>query len=838
MTKFILPLSILLILGVSCNTHKQTENNEYRIPGSYKALELFSHLRSYPYPDIPNDAYSRGFEFHEKYVEKTSVLKNVGEWEPAGPKNTAGRTLTIEVNPQNNNTIYAGSASGGLWRSYNLGMGESWEYVDTGFPVLGVSTIAFAPGDSTVMYIGTGEVYNYSDTGTDAAYRSTRGSYGVGILKSEDGGKSWTKSLNWSYNQQHGVWMVKVAPTDPNIVYAATTEGVFKSIDAGNSWIEVLDVIMCTDIEIYPDNPDVVVVSAGNFGTEGKGIYHTQDGGENWKEATGAIPDDFQGKILLARAPSNNHVMYASIGNGFWFNDGFTWLLKSIDGGKRWAEVNTVDYSRWQGWFSHDIAVDPRDENTIVCVGIDIFKSTDGGQTLLKKSTGGVAFGTPPVDGPDGPPNYSHSDHHFVGYHPGIPDLVLFGNDGGVFLSFDGAESFMSANGNMQTTQFYNGFSVSHLNPEFAMGGLQDNSTVLYRGDGAWQRAIGGDGSWTGINQQNDNIVYGSYQNLNINRSSNNGLGFFPVSIPYGNGENPLFISPYIVSESHPDIIYAAGIYMYKSLDKGQSWEIMNRNAPINTDPVFSLDVSSQNPDVIYAGTVGQNHDPSIYISLNGGDSFYDATNRLPDRIPNDIKIDPNDDGTAYVCFSGFGTNHLYKTTDFGFNWDPIDQDLPDVPGNAIAIDPADSNILYYGNDIGVYVSEDGGLSWTAWDSGVPMAMIAMDLTISPKDRKIWVATHGNGTYRADMIESSVSTDENIENNRRIRVYPNPVSHELTIESEKSSAHMNWILYDLAGKKVLSGSSNSMIVDGLESGIYLLEFLQEKERSVHRIIVK
>ncbi|NIW79968.1 MAG: hypothetical protein GWN16_11135, partial [Calditrichae bacterium] len=127
------------------------------------------------------------------------------------------RTLVVEFNPQNPNTIFAGSASGGLWRSYSAGRGaDAWEYVPTGFPVLGVSSIAFVPGDSNTFYIGTGEVYNYQNVGTDPAYRSTRGSYGIGILKTTDGGQTWSKSLDWSYNQQHGVWAVEVNPLNPN----------------------------------------------------------------------------------------------------------------------------------------------------------------------------------------------------------------------------------------------------------------------------------------------------------------------------------------------------------------------------------------------------------------------------------------------------------------------------------------------------------------------------------------------------------------------------------------------------------------------------------------------
>jgi len=181
-------LSAVLWL-LSCNY----ESTKIKIPGSYKALEFFNYQRAYPDAMIPDGAYSKAFEYHQKrFLTQTRNRSNISAM---GPLNTSGRTLTVAINPQADSTIYAGTASGGLWRSRSLGLGRSWEYVETGFPVLGVSTIEFAPQDSMVMYIGTGEVYNFFDTGTDGAYRSTRGSYGIGILKSEDGGLTWKKSL-------------------------------------------------------------------------------------------------------------------------------------------------------------------------------------------------------------------------------------------------------------------------------------------------------------------------------------------------------------------------------------------------------------------------------------------------------------------------------------------------------------------------------------------------------------------------------------------------------------------------------------------------------------------
>lgn len=818
---------------VNENNHKE----KGKIPGSFKSLDLLSRNRAYPNLDIPKSAYTQGYLEHVALKKQApDLLKSNNEWEAMGPLNTSGRTLTIAVNPEAPNTIYAGSASGGLWRSRDLGRGISWEYMPTGFPVLGVSTIAFPANDSTQMYIGTGEVYNYNSTGTDGAFRSTRGSYGIGILKSNDGGLTWEKSLDWSYNQQHGVWMIKVSPTDPNIVYAATTEGVYKSIDAGENWSQVLDVIMGTDIDIDPRDPNRVVASFGNFGTLDRGIYYTIDGGSNWNKILATNWQNFQGKILIDRSQSDPDVMYASVGNGFGFNDGATWLLKSQDGGRSWSTVNNQDYSRWQGWFSHDLAISPSDPNELITVGIDIFKSENGGFSLDQKSIGGVELGTPITGVPDGPPNYSHSDHHFVMYHPDIEDLVLIANDGGVFLSFDNGETFQSANGGYQTTQFYNGFSVSHRDPNFAMGGLQDNSTSIFRGNENWQRAIGGDGSWTAINQSNDRFVFGSYQNLNILKSSDRGQTFdFNSGIDFPDDENPLFIAPFIITDDNFPVMYAGGRYFYRSDNLANSWNVGNDGRQLNGDPIFCMDVAPSDKSVVYVGTVAISDEPRVFITQDGGQTFLQSDAGFPNRIPNDIVVYPFDPAIAYVCFSGFGTNHLYKTEDFGVSWTGIGDDLPDIPTNAIAIDPVDPSIMYIGNDFGAYVSTDFGNSWDVFDVGLPDAVIVMDLKISPNDRKIWMATHGNGVYRADLISSTVSTQE-ITVNTDINIYPNPTANFITIDNKGDTSFEQWVLKDINGRSIRKGKNTSFDISDLSNGPYLLQIYSNNKVSTHTVI--
>lgn len=833
---FLYSLLLIICLWAIKESNLLPSQSSGKIPGSYKALELFSYIRAYPNKDIPSDGFSKAFAYHSASVSKMSTFKSDAQWEAMGPRNTAGRTLTVAVNPEDPEVIYAGSASGGLWRSRTMGLGDSWEYINTGFPVLGVSSIEFAPGDSATIYIGTGEVYNYSNTGTDGAFRSTRGSYGVGILKSTDGGQTWQKSLDWAYNQKHGVWMVKAAPSNHRTVYAATTDGIYKTVNGGGKWTQVSGLIMGTDIDVDPRDENFVVAAFGNFGTPGKGIYYTEDGGESWIPSSGITAGNFQGKILIARAPSNPDIMYASIGNGFGFNDGATWLYRSSDGGRSWTEKNTTDYSRWQGWFSHDVAVDPFNPDKIVCVGIDIWSSEDGGETLNRKSQGGVAFGTPSVTEPDGPPVYSHSDHHYVGFHPTIQNLVIMGNDGGVFLSYDGGESFRSANGGYQSTQFYNGFNVSPMDSSLALGGLQDNSTVIFRGTDAWQRDIGGDGSWTGINSNNDSIVYGSAQNLYLARSRDRGRSFNVINFPFAPGEAPLFISPYIVAPSNPDVLYAGGIYIYKSVDQGDNWEPANLGAPLNGDPVFAMDVFDSDHNIIYAATVGLNNSSAVFVSTDGGQSWTSGNTGLPNLVPNDVEIDPMDPSIAYVTFSGFGHDHLFRTDNYGQSWTSIGGDLPDAPGNAVAVDPENTAIIYYGNDIGVYYSKDSGETWTAMDNGLPPAVIAMDLKVSPTDRKLWVATHGNGAYRIDMVEGSVSTDNVSSFQAFAKIYPNPATDRITIETDGYSPDLAWELVGVGGQIVNRGSSRNVDISSLTNGLYYLRLMEGEKVFTHRIV--
>jgi len=725
------------------------QEKEEKTSGALKALDFWTRSRAYPNQDIPPAAYYKAFTNSKaKLLKKDNSLTY--SFEQIGPHNIGGRTLDVQFNPQNTNTIFAGAASGGLWRSYTGGVGVSvWQQVPTGYPVLGVSSIAIVPNDSNTIYIGTGEVYNYQNEHGGLTIRETRGSYGMGILKTTDYGVTWTKSLDWSYNTERGIEKVRIDPNNYNIIWAATTEGTYKSTDAGQTWNQVHDILMATDIAIRPDNSNIVFEACGNLNSTGNGIYRTTDGGSSWTKLTSGLPANYGGKTLLAIYQSNPQIIYASIGNGSSSGAG-TWLCKSTNGGDNWSIINTTDYSTYQGWYSHWVGVNPTNQNQVLVGGIDIFKSTNGGTTLNQKSYWYLwYFGVTPPGGPEGPPDYVHADQHSITYNPDNPNIIYFGTDGGVFRTTDGGENFAGCNGGYQSTQFYSQFSSSYTSSNIAIGGLQDNATAVYLGTDAWKRVIGGDGCATGINPNNENNMFGTYTNLTLYRSNNLFDDYTDItpSNSYGAG----FYAPFVVCPSNPNVLFAGSNYVHKSTNQGSSWTITNGGQPLDGNPLLAMTVSNYSTDTIYATTTPVSSRGNVFVTFNGGTAWNSITGNLPDRYLTDIAIAPDNASTVYVTVAGFGSSHIFKSINAGQTWIDIGSSLPDAPGFCVAVDPTNDNNVFYGNDITVYASTDAGNSWFEYSNGLPEAAFIYDINIIKSTHRLRIATHGNGVYEADI---------------------------------------------------------------------------------------
>ncbi len=366
--------------------HTQEQQKE---PGeAFDSFEWWYSQRAGTNGLIPTQALTKAFHSASLSMKREQNKKSVNDassqWQSIGPNNVAGRILSLAIDPSNTNILWAGSASGGLWKSTTKGAGiNAWSYVNTGYPTISISSIAINQSNPNTMYIGTGEIsyYHYPLVGTPGA----RASYGMGILKSTDAGVTWTQTtLTYTFSEITAIQRIVINPLNTNTVYAATSEGIYKSTDAGSTWNQSLFVVMAMDIVMNPADTSTLISAHGSLNSSpNAGIYKTTDAGASWAQLTSGLPSMFFGRTALCYAPSNPQVVYAGISNGVSYS--IIGLYKSTNNGATWTQVSTSNYVGTQGWYNNVVAVHPLDENIVFCSGIDMYKTTNGGTNLTYK---------------------------------------------------------------------------------------------------------------------------------------------------------------------------------------------------------------------------------------------------------------------------------------------------------------------------------------------------------------------------------------------------------------------------------------------------------------------
>jgi photosystem II stability/assembly factor-like uncharacterized protein len=827
-------LSLLVIFALTLFTCQQPLPPKQS--GAAESLEWWALARAWPEGKIRSDIWAA--EFMRLRDDKNLRSGGAGaEWQSLGPKNFGGRMLCLAFHPDNPDIIYAGAASGGLWKTETAGEGaQAWTYVPTGFPLLGVAAIAIDPNDPDVIYLGTGEVYNYTAAQPGIVNRFTRGTYGIGILKSVDGGASWFSSLDWTTQEMTGVQDLLINPLNTQTIYAATTEGLLRSYNGGLSWENIHPKSMAVDIEMHLNDTATLWVSHGNYLSPDKGVYRTQNAGQSFQLLSNGIPTNYTGKTMLARCPSVPDKLYASVAN----SNASIGLFTTDNKGDTWVQLNTTDVAKFQGWYSHDLAVKPNNANQVVYCGVDAFLTTDGGSNVFQTAYWyNWYLGLTQPGEPEGPPNYVHADIHAVYFHPLKPNTVFLATDGGVFVSQNGGYSWEARNGGLQTQQFYANFSNSTTDTLFAMGGMQDNASAIYIGLDGWWRVLGGDGMCTAIHPQNDSIIFGSYQNLNIRRSLDRGNTFLPTLPQEIYLETRAFNAPFEMAPSNPSILYAGAQRLFRTNNLGNTWAPTSSGAVDGSNVILTIAVGPEDPDLVYVSTASPTGTapPSVKKSVNGGQTWQTLSG-LPDRLAMDIAIHPDDPMIAYIVFSGFGTAHLYRTTNGGATWAPIGFDLPDAPANSLVIDPKYPAHLYLGNDLGVFASTDGGNTWAYLWEGLPDAVLAMHLSISPLNRKLRLATHGNGVYETDLLEPAPSGSSGGASLQALRLYPNPARERIYFQGLPAKAELN--IFTIDGKWVMraSASEAGLDISALPPGMYVCQVQTGAERSSIQFVIQ
>lgn len=839
---FLASLMLLMLNLKNERNNIRNEEEENGPSGAMQSLQFMSEIRAFPDKDIPADKFYKAFEYSKQNLSAVFDSPDAQQWTSIGPNNIGGRSISLAVHPVDTSIVFIGSASGGLWKSTTGGIGaNAWTMVNTGFPSLAVSSIAIDSLNHNVMYIGTGENYGYQysiNNGVNA--RLTRGMYGIGILKSTNGGTSWTKSLDWSYNNQRGVWNVSINPKNSNIVYAATSEGVYKSYNAGANWVNVLNYQMAMDLLINPVDTNILYASIGNLSNNipnaNVGLYKTTNGGVNWTKINAQLPSFWSGKATLQMYRGNPNYIYANIANDI---TNYVGYFRSTDAGVTWTVGSTSVPSSNQGWYNQAHLVKSNDPNTILVGCLDVHKSTNGGTSFtIKSSWSAWNTGATPPGQPEGPSNFVHADVHYYAVNPKDPNKVYIAADGGLYRSDNFGETFYSCNGGYVTSQFYATLGNSFTDSIYCIGGLQDNRAAFYQGTTAWYKTFGGDGFCSQVSSQSSSTCYTEYTYGDVAKSVNGGVSFTYIDPPNAGSETYYcFNTPFIVCPSNPNTLYIAGTDFYKSVNAGTSFSTSMYN--FGGGKALSMATSWISVDTIYVGTTPTSTVAAgVFRSVNGGTSWTNITSSLPNRYPTRLVTNPYKASEVYITFGGFGTGHVYKSSDAGNTWVNITNNLPDVPTQSVFSDPVYPNNIYVGNDLGVYASTNGGTTWGEYRNGMPYAIV-FDLSYVPVSRKMRALTHGAGIWEiklAAVPTSVLNEGSGIPKEFALKQnFPNPFNPVTRIDfsvSKQSNITIN--VYDVSGKllKTLVNekhSAGNYFVNfdayGLSSGVYFYSMI-------------
>ena len=702
-------------------------------------------------------------------------------WRNIGPFR-GGRSVAAVGLPSQPLTYFAGYTGGGLWRTDDAG--NSWRNISDGYFKTGsVGAIAVAPNDENVIYVGMGE----------HAIRGQSSTYGDGMYKSTDQGRTWTH-IGLATSRQ--ISAVRVHPSNPDVVYVAvqgdrwkgtSDRGIYRSTDGGRTWTQLLKgenaFSGASDLSMDATNPRILYAAMWDHqrtpwkvrsGGAGSGIWKSVDGGDTWKRAQEGLPA-LVGKIGVAVSPANPDRVYAIVEAE---NGG---LFRSDDAGKTWRQMSGDRLIQTRSWYYMNITADPKNADVVWVMNAPAMKSIDGGRT----------FASVPA---------THGDNHQLWINPTNPNYLINANDGGASISLDGGKSW-STQDNQPTSQFYH-VAVDDGFPYKLYGGQQDNSSVIIqsRGDGGsigmreWTEGPGCESANMGVSAKNPRYVYGGcYQGLIDERDATNGLSRTIMPWPEMNLTEPTdktkyrfnWTAPIEVSMHDDKVVYHGGNVLFKTTTRGQSWTPVSgdltRNdktrqgwggGPITNEgaggevyaTIVVIEESPHDVNTMYVGT----DDGLIQRTRDGGKTWTNVTPAAwGDGLVNEIAISPHDAGTIYVSFRkdrlGDPTPHIFVSKDYGASFSRIVSGLRDgEPVRVVREDPERKGLLYAGTETGVYVSYDAGAQWLPFRGNFPVVPVTDlqvkhgDLIAATEGRAFWILDDLSVLrQRADAIEKA-----------------------------------------------------------------------------------
>ena len=645
----------------------------------------------------------------------------------SSPNADGGRIRAIAIHPTNPSIVYAGSASGGVWRTNNGG--ATWTPLTDNQCSLNTGSIAIDPVNPNIVYVGTGEPTQ---------------SNGCGLLRSFDGGTSWTEINGAGVlapvngTQTTRAYRIRVAPStagtqNTSVVLYAANNGLHRSTNSGAAWTTVLSGFI-TDVEFDPANDNIVWAARATAGSTTNGVYRSTDRGATWSQVyvTGSTVQ----RISLAVSPSAPNAVWAveivaTRMDKLVRFDGASATPTVLTAQGVYGGQSRLDFGT-QSTYNLVLEVDPQDANTVILGGSRMYRSRDGGQSFSV-----VAYDL-------------HVDWHAFEYAPSDPNVIVGGNDGGVHASYDRGNSWVSRNTNIAVTQFYPGIAVHPTIPDFIAGGLQDNSSLWGFGSGFWtMSAPSGDGGWNAFSPANSNVFWTtSYGTGFIVRVTRNplGTGISQTQRGFTSSDRKQFLSPMVIDPTNSATLYYATYRLWRTLNEGSAWAVLTPDLSKGSGTITSVAISPVDARVIWVGT----SDGNVQLSQDAGATFAIVSSALPNRSVTDIAPDVTLAGRAVITHSGTGTGHVYSTDDFGVNWVNLSGALPDIPFNAVVAVPGTPR-LFVAGDVGIYESTDNGASWSVANQGFPNARV-LDLVYQAATGNLYASTYGRGLWATTIV--------------------------------------------------------------------------------------
>ena len=724
------------------NQFKVQDASERRGWKQFKRWEYFWGQRTYPSGEFPN-----GYQIYQEYSQfarKTEGNKLQGvQWTLIGPTKTPtssdireqglGRINVVRINPQNENELWIGAATGGVWRSTNNG--GSWQnFPFTNFLSLGVSDIAIAETNPNIVYVATGDADGSIGTGGKDYYT-------IGLIKTTDAGSSWNVTgFSRELPESKLITRVLVNPDNENIILIATSGGIYKSTDGGNTWSLRTTEGAFIDLEFKPDDYNTVYASTYNSGGSSF-ISVSNDNGDTWRKV---YTIKFGNRLAIAVTPANPNYIYCLASD--MRTSGLEGFYLSTDAGNNWSVIGDATVSAnilgWydgmngdksgQGTYDLSLCISPKNTSKIYTGGVNIWKSIDRGNSFLALTSWTYYNNLP----------FVHADIHNFEFSPSGNRLYAT-HDGGISVSTDEGSSWKDITDGLSITQFYK-MGTSDNDLTSVIGGCQDNGTNMRIGSGSWKHIYSADGMDCAIDPTNSNRIYCSIYNGVFYRSDDKGNSFARIGSSIT--ESGAWVTPLIISPHNPKILYAGYQNIWKNSNYGSGQWIKLSSFGSNLDLV-SIAVAPSDSNVIYTA-----NSSTLYASYNGGINWNTIYTASSGAITS-IAVDPDNPKRLWISKSGFAKNEkVYEinneiTTNLSGN-------LPNIPVNAIVYQKDSPDRLYIGTDIGVFYSDYNSAYWERFGDNLPNVVVNdIEINYGPNSQtKLRVATYGRGMWESDVI--------------------------------------------------------------------------------------